>query len=44
LKISWQVVNPNCRSGNGDNAFDLGEAKLLGLPGEVPTATATTSN
>ncbi|MBE8518624.1 protein kinase [Amycolatopsis sp. H6(2020)] len=41
LRLSWQVVNPNCRDGVGGNAFDLGEAKLLGLPGEAPTPTTT---
>jgi serine/threonine protein kinase len=42
IKFDWQVVNPNC-SGNGSDAFDLGEATLLGLPGEVPSPTATTN-
>lgn len=41
LRLSWQVVNPACNSGVGGDAFDLGEAKLLGLPGEAPTPTAT---
>lgn len=41
LRLSWQVVNPNCHDGVGGDAFDLGEAKLLGLPGEAPTPTTT---
>jgi serine/threonine-protein kinase len=41
LRLSWQVANPACNSGVGGDAFDLGEAKLLGLPGEAPTPTTT---
>ncbi|WP_103349375.1 protein kinase [Amycolatopsis sp. CA-128772] len=41
LRLSWQVANPTCNNGVGGDAFDLGEAKLLGLPGEAPTPTTT---
>jgi serine/threonine-protein kinase len=41
LRLSWQVVNPDCRNTVGGDVFDLGEAKLLGLPGEAPTPTPT---
>ncbi|EOD65365.1 protein kinase domain-containing protein [Amycolatopsis vancoresmycina] len=41
LRLSWQVANPACHSSGGNDAFDLGEAKLLGLPGEAPTPTTT---
>ncbi|MET8850145.1 protein kinase [Amycolatopsis sp. NPDC004625] len=41
LRLSWQIVNPSCSGGVGGDAFDLGEAKLLGLPGEAPTPTTT---
>ncbi|MEU8631356.1 protein kinase [Amycolatopsis sp. NPDC048633] len=41
LRLSWQVANATCSGGVGGDAFALGEAKLLGLPGEVPTPTTT---
>jgi serine/threonine-protein kinase len=43
LKIGWQPVKhgDDCRS--SENYLDLGEAKLLGVPGEVPTSPLPTS-
>jgi serine/threonine protein kinase len=43
LKIGWQPVKSgdDCRS--SDNYLDLGEAKLLGVPGEVPTSPMPTN-
>lgn len=42
LKILWQpIAGENC---SGRNYFALGEAKLLGLPGEVPQPTTTPTN
>jgi serine/threonine protein kinase len=40
LKIQWQGVSKSCPYGNN---IALGEPKLLGLPGEVPSSTPTTS-
>jgi hypothetical protein len=43
LKISWQPVKTGENCGPYDNYLDLGEAKLLGVPGEVPTSPTPTS-
>jgi serine/threonine-protein kinase len=41
LKIGWQPTKSSSCNGHGNDAFDFGEAKLLGVPGEVPTPTTT---
>ncbi|HEX5401927.1 MAG TPA: protein kinase [Pseudonocardiaceae bacterium] len=40
LRFQWQMVSggDNC---DGDNYLDLGEAELLGVPGEVPTTSVS---
>ncbi len=43
LKISWQPVKSGENCGPSGNYLDLGEAKLLGVPGEVPTSPIPTS-
>ncbi|MGW4397833.1 protein kinase domain-containing protein [Amycolatopsis nivea] len=43
LKISWQPVKSGENCGPSGNYLDLGEAKLLGVPGEVPTSPSPTS-
>jgi serine/threonine-protein kinase len=41
LRLHWQLIDgPRCEQAG---YLVLGEAVLLGLPGEVPSATATTS-
>ncbi|WP_410659430.1 protein kinase domain-containing protein [Amycolatopsis sp. lyj-112] len=41
LKIGWQPVRSGDDCGASDNRLDLGEAKLLGLPEEIPPTTTT---
>ncbi|WP_410631829.1 protein kinase domain-containing protein [Amycolatopsis sp. cmx-4-83] len=41
LKIGWQPVKSGS-CGDSGNYLNLGEAKLLGVPGEVPTSLAPT--
>ncbi|MEU7783211.1 protein kinase [Amycolatopsis sp. NPDC049159] len=42
LKIGWQPIKAGQTCGDTDNYLNLGEAKLLGVPGEVPTSLAPT--
>jgi serine/threonine-protein kinase len=42
LRIQWESVSGNRNSCCGGNYLVLGTAELLGLPGEVPSATTTT--
>lgn len=43
LRFQWESVGGNQRSCCGGNYIVLGTAELLGLPGEVPTSTPTTT-
>ena len=43
LKIGWQPVKTGQTCGPSDNYLNLGEAMLLGVPGEVPTSPIPTS-
>jgi hypothetical protein len=43
LKIGWQPVKAGQNCGPAGNQLDLGEAKLLGVPGEVPTSPMPTN-
>jgi serine/threonine protein kinase len=41
LRFQWELLSGSTECGGGHDLLTLGEAELLGLPGEVPTTSAS---